>query len=487
MPFLKTMGERLFPFTTLLLLFILSSTLFAQSETDSISTYNQIRSDRNGDGQPELLGKKVITTGIANSSSGLFHEQYLQLFIQNDSTGISIFSYNIDAPVVPGDSLLVWGTVDSYNGLVEVEADSYRVYQNQFTPSPLNLIDLRANPADYLGVLTKGEGLITDKGSTYNGKYVIISPEDSPGSIMVYVSNFHVRFSDFNFDVLNVGDKIAVEGVITEYNPEFPGQKNYKLFLRTPDDLSYIGLPAYYVSLIIWSVLALAAILLGIYLFMRYRVESKTKDIQLSLNQKELLLKEVHHRVKNSLSIVSGLLQMQSISTENEEANRILQTSQTRIQSIALIHEKLYKTNSLSDIKLDVYLKDLVESIHNTFTELDNRVSLKFEMDSVEIDSKSVIYCGLLVNELVVNSFKYAFKERDNGELTVKLKKDGDNIVLTISDNGPGLPEKFNPENQDGLGSMLINTFAAHLEAETIVSEPNSGSTSFTFTFPKKS
>jgi len=487
MPFLKTMGERAFSFTTLLLLLLLSSTLFAQSETDSISTYNQIRSDRNGDGQPELLGKKVITTGIANSSSGLFHEQYLQLFIQDDSTGISIFSYNIDAPVVPGDSLLVWGTVDSYNGLVEVEADSYRVFHNRSTPRPLNLTDIIFNPADYLGVLAKGEGVITDTGSTYNGKYVIISPEESPGSIMVYVSNFHVRFSEFNFDVLNVGDKIAVEGVITEYNPEFPGQKNYKLFLRTPDDLSYIGLPAYYVSLIIWSVLALAAILLGIYLFMRYRVESKTKDIQLSLNQKELLLKEVHHRVKNSLSIVSGLLQMQSISTENEEANRILQTSQTRIQSIALIHEKLYKTDSLSDIKLDVYLKDLVESIHNTFIELNNRVSLQFEMDSVEIDSKSVIYCGLLVNELVVNSFKYAFKERDNGELTVKLKKDGDNIVLTISDNGPGLPEKFNPENQDGLGSMLINTFAAHLEAETIVSEPNSGSTSFTFTFPKKS
>lgn len=487
MPFLNYMGERLFPFTTLLLLFLLSSTLFAQSETDSISTYNQIRSDRNGDGQPDLLGEKVITTGIANSSSGLFHEQYLQLFIQDDSTGISIFSYNIDAPIVPGDSLLVWGTVDSYNGLVEVEADSYRVFHNRSTPRPLNLTDIIVNPADYLGVLAKGEGVITDTGSTYNGKYVIISPEESPGSIMVYVSNFHVRFSEFNFDVLNVGDKIAVEGVITEYNPEFPGQKNYKLFLRTPDDLSYIGLPAYYVSLIIWSVLALVAILLGIYLFMRYRVESKTKDIQLSLNQKELLLKEVHHRVKNSLSIVSGLLQMQSISTENEEANRILQTSQTRIQSIALIHEKLYKTDSLSDIKLDVYLKDLVESIHNTFTELNNRVSLQFELDSVEIDSKSVIYCGLLVNELVVNSFKYAFKNRDDGELTVKLKKDGDNIILTISDNGPGLPEKFNPEHQDGLGSMLINTFAAHLESETIVSEPNSGSTSFTFTFPHKS
>ncbi|MDZ7755383.1 sensor histidine kinase [Rhodohalobacter sp.] len=480
-------AEKLFPLTTLLLLFLLSSTLFAQSVSDSISTYDQIRADGNGDGQPDLLGEKVITTGIANSPSGLFHEQYLQLFIQDDSSGISIFSYNIDDPIVPGDSLMVWGAVDSYNGLIEVQADSYRVYQNRSTLRPLHLTDIIANPADYLGVLAKGDGVITDKGSTYNGKYVIISPETSPDSIMVYVSNFHVRFSEFNFDVLSVGDKIAAEGVITEYNPEFPGQKNYKLFLRTPDDLNYIGLPSYYVSLIIWSVLALAAILFGIYLFMRYRVETKTKDIQLSLDQKEMLLKEVHHRVKNSLSIVSGLIEMQSLSTENEEANRILQTSQTRIQSIALIHDKLYKSDSLSDIKLDVYLKDLVESLHNTFTELNNRVSLQFEMDSVEIDSKSVIYCGLLVNELVVNSFKHAFKNRADGELTVKLKKDGNNIILTVTDNGPGLPDTFNPKNQDGLGSMLINTFAANLEAEMTVSEPNRGGASFTFTFPHKS
>ncbi|MFO7800522.1 histidine kinase dimerization/phosphoacceptor domain -containing protein [Rhodohalobacter sp.] len=487
MHYLNYQGGKLFPLTILILLSLLSSTVFAQTKTDSISTYSQIRADNNGDGQPDLLGKKVITTGIANSPSGVFHEQYLQMFIQDDSSGISIFSNNIDEPIAPGDSLMVWGAVDSYNGLIEVEADSYRVYQNRSVPRPLNLIDLIANPADYLGVLTKGEGLITDKGSTYNGKYVIISPEESPHSIMVYVSNFHVRFSEFNFDVLSVGDKIAVQGIITEYNPEFPGQKNYKLFLRTPDDLNYIGLPSYYISLIIWSVLGLAVILLGIYLFMRYRVETKTKDIQLSLDQKEVLLKEIHHRVKNSLSIVSGLLQMQSISTENEEANRILQTSQTRIQSIALIHDKLYKTDSLSDIKLDVYLKDLIESVHNTFTELNNRVSLQFEMDSIEIDSKSVIYCGLLVNELVVNSFKHAFKHRNDGELAVKLKKDGKNIILTVSDNGPGLPEKFNPENQDGLGSMLINTFAAHLEAEMTVSEPQGRGASFTFTFPHKS
>lgn len=484
MLFLNYQGEKLFILTILLLVFLLSSTVFAQSETDSTSTYDQIRSDLNGDGQPDLLGEKIITTGIANSPSGLFHEQYLQIFIQNDSSGISIFSYNIDDPIVSGDSLVVWGAVDSYNGLVEVEADSYRVYQNRSLPKPLNLSDLISNPADYLGVLAKGEGVITETGSTYNGKYVIISPEESSGSIMVYVSNFHVRFSEFNFDILSVGDEIAVQGVITEYNPEFPGQKNYKLFLRTPQDLSYIGLPAYYKKLIFWGIAGLIIVALIWYLILRYRVESKTKEIRLSLKQKELLLKEIHHRVKNSLSIVSGLLEIQSSSAENEETIRMLQNSQTRIQSIALIHDKLYKTESLSDIDLDVYIKDLVESVHRTFTELNDSVSLFFDLDPVKIDSSQVIYCGLLINELVVNSFKHAFNGNDNGKLSVTLKKKNGHTVLTVADNGPGLPRNFNPNHEHGLGSMLINSFAENLNAEIKISEPEEGGTSYTFTFP---
>lgn len=469
-----------------LLLFSFFSSAYGQTSADSLWSFQTIRTDLNGDGTPDFLGERVTVTGIANVQSSLLHETYFQVYIQDDSAGILLFSYEIGSPVAVGDSIIAWGEINTYNGLVEVSTDSYRVIQNVELPALKEINDAILNPTAFLGLLVEGEGVITDKGSTFNGKYVKILPENSSVDIMVYVSNFHVFYSEFNFDILSVGDKIHVQGVFTEYNPEYPGEKNYKLFLRTPGDLNNIGLPSYYLRLIIWSTTGLSAILLGIYFFMRYRVESETKDIKLSLEQKEVLLKEIHHRVKNSLSIVSSLLQLQSMSTENVEAIRILQNSQSRIQTIALIHDKLYKTDTLSDIKLDVYLKDLVESIHNTFTEINNRVSLIFDMDSVEIDSKSVIHCGLLVNELVVNSYKHAFKRKDNGELTIKLKEDGDYLFLTVSDNGPGLPNKYIPDTEKGLGSMLINTFAENLKAEINISTPEGGGTSFTFTIPHK-
>ncbi|WP_069130669.1 sensor histidine kinase [Rhodohalobacter halophilus] len=472
----------------IIILLLPVSVSYGQSKTDTTWTFEQIRTDADNDWIPDFLGENVTVTGIANSASGLFHEQYLQVFIQNNSSGISIFSYNIEEPIAPGDSLFVWGKIDTYNGLVEVDADSYRVFQTRKHLQPLHLNDAIDEPAKFLGVLVEGQGIITEKGSTFNGKYVTISPEDHSGSMMIYVSNFHFMFSDFKFDLLNVGDEIGVRGIITEYNPEVPDEKNYKLFLRTPDDLNYVGLPAYYLRLIFWSLLGIAVLSLIIYLFQRYRVQTETKEIKLSLKQKELLLKEIHHRVKNSLSIVSGLLEMQSYSTENEKTIRILQNSQSRIQSIALIHDKLYKTESLSEIQLDIYIRDLAESIHSTFAEINKKVTLTFDLDRVYIDSKRVIYCGLLVNELVVNSFKHAFRLQGDktGVLTISLKNEGSHFLLTISDNGPGLPSNFNPDESNGLGAMLISTFAENLKAELSVSSPTGGGTSYTFTIPHK-
>ena len=459
---------------------------FGQVSGDSLWSFSKIRTDTNADNKLDYLGEEVTTTGIANISTGLLHEHYLQAFIQNDSAGMSIFAMQIDTPFQPGDSLVVNGKIKRYNGLVEVDVDSYQVLREASkVPDPKPLNKAIANPSAYLGMLVEGKGSIIEKGSTFNGKYLRISPgELAGGTIMVYVSNFHYLFDQFNFDVLSTGDQISVKGIISENNPEFPKEQTYKVFLRTPEDLKYVGVPKYYMLLIIGGLIVVTVLIVGWVLILRKRVDSKTSEIKQSLKEKEILLQEIHHRVKNSLAIVSGLIDLQLDGTDNDEARHVLQDSQTRIRSMALIHEKLYQTKSLSDIELDIYIKELVEAIHETFTEYQEAVDLRFNLEKVELDIDRVIPCGLLINELVVNAFKHAFKKDKKGILEVELLQENGSIKLSIADNGPGVPEDFDFKGEDNLGSMLIDTFAAQLGAEIGIISTERGS-KFTFTFSK--
>ncbi|PAU93484.1 hypothetical protein CK503_12190 [Aliifodinibius salipaludis] len=459
---------------------------FGQVSKDSLWSFSKIRTDTNADNELDYLGEEVTITGIANISTGLFHEHYLQASIQNDSAGMSIFAMEIDNPFQSGDSLVVKGKIQRYNGLSEVSVDSYRVVNNNSKePAPKSLNKAMANPSKYLGMLVEGEGSIIEKGSTFNGKYLRISSgELASGTIMVYVSNFHYLFDQFNFDVLSTGDKISVKGIISENNPKFPEERTYQLLLRTPEDLKYADFPKYYMFLIIGGLVLVTAIVVGWVLVLRKRVDSKTGEIQESLKEKEILLQEIHHRVKNSLAIVSGLIELQLDSTDSDEAKNVLQDSQTRIRSMALIHEKLYQTKSLSDIALDTYIRELVEAIHGTFTEYDDTVDLKFKLDEIELDIDRVIPCGLLINELVVNAFKHAFKKDKKGVLEVGLFKENGNIRLSVADNGPGLPDGFDLSSEDNLGSLLIDTFAAQLNAEIDIKNAGEGA-KFTFVFSK--
>lgn len=467
-------------------LFLFTQPALTQPLGDSLWTFSEIRSDADGDHVLDYIGQEVTITGIANINSGLLHEHYLQGFIQNDSAGMSIFAMQIDPPIELGDSLVVRGKIKLYNGLAEVHADSYRIIKkNSTVPAPKPLKDAITTPSEYLGMLVEGEGMIIEKGTTFNGSYLMISQENIPGSIMVYVSNFHRLFEDFNFRIPRIGDKVSVTGIVTEYNPEFPDKRTYKVFLRTPDDLKYVRLPQFY-QYFIFGMVVLLTLVTVIWIFvLRRQVDSKTNEIKTSLKEKDMLLREIHHRVKNSLAIVSGLIELQLDSTDSKEARDILQKSKTRIHSVGLIHEKLYQTESLSNIELDAYIKDLVEAIHGTFTEYKDDVALVFELDKVELDIKRVIPCGLLVNELVVNAFKHAFKKGIQGNLKIRIKNLTDHILLEVSDNGPGLPKDFAPIKDESLGTMLIESFSKQLDAEMEIKETKEGAC-FTFTIPKK-
>ena len=473
----------------LLLLLVISFLLLnqpssGQSPADSLWSFDTIRTDIDGDGIPDFLNHNVSATGVVNVDTGLLHEHYLQIYIQNDSTGMSVFSTAAPTPLAAGDSIVVHGKIDRYYGMTEVHADSYRVIKHNVEFPVHSLDDAIRNPFQYLGMTVEGSGRIIEKGRTFNGKYINVKPRGVDGNMMVYVSNFHRLFTDFNFDVLSVGDDIYVKGIITEYNPEFPDQQVFKLFLRTPDDLKYRSIPKYYIIMIL-IILGIGITFIGAWtLILRLRVKSKTTKIQATLDQKEILLKEVHHRVKNSLSIVSGLIELQRSNTENDEAVAILHDTQSRIQSIALIHDKIYKTDSLSDIRLDDYIRELVISIHNAFSDKADKVSLNFDVDTITLDTSRIIYCGLLTSEIVVNALKHAFNKTDQGTISVTIKRENGRVKLIVSDNGIGLPNDFEAGSTENLGTLLINSFASHLNAEMDISTSKGAGTTFTLSFP---
>ena len=456
----------------------------AQNRLDSLWTFSEIRSDTNGDNKLDHLGKEVSITGIANISSGLLHEHYLQAFIQNDSAGMSIFAMEIETPFVPGDSIVATGIIERYNGLAEVHIDSYRVYESASTLKKHSLSEAIEAPEQHLGMLVKGEGKVIEKGSTFNGKFIRISIGGSSKSMMVYVSNFHRLYDEFNFELPRMGDEVSVVGIITEYNPEFPDERTFKLFLRTPEDLDIKGIPQFYLYMIAGASMLLMAWVVGWIVVLRKTVKKKTKEIQSSLDQKEVLLREIHHRVKNSLAIVSGLIELQEGSTESREAQEVLKDSQARIKSVALIHEKLYKTDSLSEIQLNTYIKDLVRTIHKTFTDYREVVVLSFDLDEVLLETDRVIPCGLLINELVVNAYKHAFSKNRPGMLEITLKRKEDELILTVSDNGPGLPDEFIPGKDDSIGSLLIQSFSSQLGATINLGNKKEEGAEFTFRFP---
>jgi two-component sensor histidine kinase len=260
------------------------------------------------------------------------------------------------------------------------------------------------------------------------------------------------------------------------------GKTIYEVLPRTPDDFEYAGMPRRYIMYLLWGGGIIILMIGGWVWSLRRQVRSQTKDLHQALEDRELLMREIHHRVKNNLSMISGLLDLQMDTTKLKGVKDSLENSKSRIQSMALIHDKLYQTESYQSVRLDNYLSELVEAIHKTFSDKKNRVELCFSLEALEVPIDKAVTCGLLVNELVVNAYKHAFDSAEQGNrLEVTLEKGESKAVLTIADNGPGLPEDFGA-GSESLGAMLIDTFAAQLEAEVEINGKN-GST-FTFQFP---
>jgi two-component sensor histidine kinase/tetratricopeptide (TPR) repeat protein len=189
-------------------------------------------------------------------------------------------------------------------------------------------------------------------------------------------------------------------------------------------------------------------------------LSAQKEQIELKSNQNELLLKEIHHRVKNNLQIVSSLLHLQSAHIKDEDVRQAVSEGQHRVESMALIHQKLYQRDNLAAIEMRDYLQNLVQSLIDTFDADPDRIRFDLNMPELELDVDTAVPLGLIVNELITNSLKYAFPDGRSGTITVSLQKTGTGLELWVGDDGVG---KANTATGTSFGSQLVKLLTTQL------------------------
>ena len=189
------------------------------------------------------------------------------------------------------------------------------------------------------------------------------------------------------------------------------------------------------------------------------------KELKNSLAEKEVLLREIHHRVKNNMQIISSLLNLQIQFEDLDETVGVLKESQGRVKSMAIIHEKLYQSSSLTNINFKEYIEKLILDIFYSYGIITSSIESVLDIKDINLNIDTAIPLGLIINELVTNSVKYAFPEL-SGKIFVELKSNNDLLELTIADNGIGIPEGVDLENSKTLGLQLVNSLVTQLEGE---------------------
>ena len=203
--------------------------------------------------------------------------------------------------------------------------------------------------------------------------------------------------------------------------------------------------------------------------------EGKQFEIKLknSIREKEVLLQEIHHRVKNNMQIISSLLNIQTRYVDDPEAVNVLKESQNRVKSMAMIHEKLYNSKSFNKIYFVDYIESLVWDLFYSYSIKKGTIKPVLDIDDIKLNIETSVPCGLIITELVSNCLKYAFPDGRQGELKVSLKNKDDYYELNISDNGIGFPENIDYKNTESLGLQLINSLTDQIDGEIELNRTN--------------
>ena len=212
------------------------------------------------------------------------------------------------------------------------------------------------------------------------------------------------------------------------------------------------------------------------------KVTVRTQELQAALEGKEVLLREIHHRVKNNLQVISSLLNMQARRIRDPEALAPFQDSHNRVKSMALVHEKLYRSGNLAGIRFDEYIRDLTTHLFRSYGLSPRAVRMVYAVADVPLDIDIAVPCGLIVNELVSNALKYAFPEGREGEIRIGLRATSCGCALTVSDTGIGFPEDLDFENTSSLGLQLVCSLTRQIGG--CISLDRTAGTAFTMDLP---
>ncbi|MGP1990665.1 sensor histidine kinase [Zobellia laminariae] len=234
---------------------------------------------------------------------------------------------------------------------------------------------------------------------------------------------------------------------------------------------------------ILFSVYLLGGVLGKNLLNTHHKLYKSKAKIEKSVDEKENLLREVHHRVKNNLQTVSSLLNLQARNTPNEQIKELVKSSQNRVTAMAMIHEMLYVRDNLSKIEFGSYVQELTQFLLRTVERKDRKIDVAIDIPDTWLSIDTAIPLGLLINETVTNSIKYGFKDMEVGKITIELEKIYQNkFILKISDNGASFPLDFDFKNSNTLGLRLIHNLARQLQG-TIERLPTTEGTTYKLVF----
>jgi two-component sensor histidine kinase len=374
----------------------------------------------------------------------------------------------------------------SLNGITAFNPKDFNHDENKRTSSPLVVTSFQQFSGEENKLIDKTNELI-------NAHTITLYPEDRFVNLEFALLNFNASEQTTYFWKIDGIDKYwNVQKDRTLHLSNLPyGKKTLHIKAQAVDGTwsnneLQIQLKIIRPIFLRWWFIATVVMLLGLLVFALYRwriyqfkrenarlektIRERTHDLQKSLQQKDVLMKEIHHRVKNNLQIISTLLDLQLSHITDEAANKAIKEGEARVKSIALIHQQLYQTENIAAIELSGFIKGLFQQVSAIYKIDSRQVTLCNNLQETWLDIDTAIPLGLIINELMTNSYKYAFRNEKNPFIELDLEKEGEEYVLHYSDSGAGLPQNYNYKKAKSLGMVLINGLCKQLGGKFLYS-----------------